>query len=206
MGSVSQQLQRKVQEDPAVATYTDVGYSILTGVDRSDTNFNTLSRSSGLVYVKDGDLHHETTLGSKLCCRKAKHSFKLCNVERLEVVQGDITILRKKGHRNTQHIVPMKLGLRIVFNNKKTLVMEMIDAVKFCARLNQYIVSSRLMKEETLKTHGVASTRRAAHTRSVRYTNTQAFRSATTHCGPDQRVQNIYVTLGGSGTLPHVSH
>lgn len=204
MGSVNQQLKSKVQEDPAVAMYTDVGYTILTGVDRSDTNFATLSRCSGLVHVKDGDLHHETVLGNKLCCRKVKHSFKLCNVERLEVVQGDITILRKKGHRNTRHIVPMKLGLRIVFNNNKTLVMEMLDAVKFCAQLNQYILSSRMMKEEALKTHGVA--RKAGHARSTRYTSTQAFRSATTHCGPDHRIQNIYVTFGGTDTLPPVSH
>jgi hypothetical protein len=209
MGSVNCQLKKKLLEDPDVAMHADVGYTILTGLDHTDTNFTTLSQRDGLVYVKDGALHHEPTLRSKFHSRNMhKRSFQLHNIKRLEVVQGNITILKKKGHMNSRQLVPMKIGLRVAFKDNSTLVMEMPNAVNFCTQLNQYTVSYRRQQHEMVDTIGSRALTRS-YSSGHRFTGQTRTRSATVdgtewrrpHCE-----QNVYTTLDATATLRSTNH
>lgn len=216
MGSIYCRPQTQVLEDPNVAMYTDVGYSILTGIDSTNSNFITLSYNKGMVYVKDGALHHEVKLGSRLYCKYAKHSFKLCNIKRIEVVRGNITILRRKGYRSTQYTVPMKLGLRIIFKKCETLVMAIPDPENFCTRLNWCIISSRLLAQKVVETVQTGTSRmapvatRPAGTLSTSCSGASRSASTTARSGAvTQRatgsytvraVENIYVLPSTTGT------
>jgi hypothetical protein len=142
--------------------YTHVGLSILLGYHREFfvlTNSKNLV-SSGLLYVRDRHLHHVATLTSGQCKNLAGYHWKLSHINYMELVHGNITITGSDRHHSssTQQNHLMDPGLKIVFKNRKALVMAMPDAENFCARLSLHI--------EQLFQHERTGTRRSRHPRT----------------------------------------
>lgn len=154
MGGCSCRPQTEVTEDSSVYIYTDVGCSVLLGVGSAKLDFNsrkslatnkysislyTLSYDSGQIYVKDGNLYHEATVGSRFCCKCAKHCWRLSDIKHIEVVNGQYY---RHGRiyfsSNGYHRFNMRPGLRVIFQNDTSLVMAVPDAEYFCLRMRQY--------------------------------------------------------------------
>lgn len=133
--------------------YTHVGFSVILSHSRE---FFALSNSkslvsSGLLYVRDGYLHHKATSESSFRYCTGYH-WKLSDIERMEMVNGNITITRKdRYHGSTQENHHIDPGLRIAFKNCKTLVTAMPDAEDFCARLSLHI--DQLFHHKHMGTH-----------------------------------------------------
>ena len=131
--------QTLVTEDPNVTMFTKVGFGVLMGQYPGDFTHLTGSRTGGLAYVKNtGHLCLESTCGKRLCCLCSRDSWKLSDITQVEVVTGSITLTVKGRHgiihQSTQEMNP---GLGVILKNGKKIVLNMPDAVNFCARLRQ---------------------------------------------------------------------
>lgn len=142
MGALQFRPQIEVSEDPEVVMYTRVGFSVMLSHRREFfalSNSKTLV-SSGMLYVKDGYLHHEVTTESRSRYAYTGYHWKLSDIERMEIVHGNIAITRKDRLRgNTQENHYIDPGMRIILKNRKTLLTAMPDAEDFCARLSLHI-------------------------------------------------------------------
>lgn len=127
--------QTLVMEDPTVIMHTEVGYCTLMKLSGEFSQLN----SDGLAYVRNtGHLCLETALGNRLCCLCVKQSWRLSEISQAEVVRGKITARIGTRHQTHQTFTQeMNPGLGIILKNGNRILMQMPDAVNFCARLCQ---------------------------------------------------------------------
>lgn len=158
--------QTLVTEDPDVTMHTEVGFCVLMGKYQGD--FTQLSRFGGLAYVKkNGHLCLESTVGSRFCCLCCREGWKLSDINQVEVVTGSITVTvrSKYGTNRTTH--QMNPGLGIVLRNGNKIVMQMPDAVNFCARLRQYCNLPSASASQLLLENILWQAIARGHTRSI---------------------------------------
>ena len=140
MGACYCRPQTLVTEDPNVVVHAEVGYCVRLGPRQSD--FEQLSAFGGMAYVKEGHLFLESTVGSRFCCLCCREAWELSKIKDVDVVTGNIMVTRRDRYGGTHTSTEvMNPGLQIQLKNtdidNDRIVMQMPDAVNFCARLRQ---------------------------------------------------------------------
>ena len=138
MGACCCRPQTAVTEDPNVLMHTKIGSRVKTGMYRTCMqDITQYSAFGGLAYVRDGYLFLESTIGSRFCCFCFRDVWSLANIRDVQAVSGNISVTRRDKygtHRSTHQMNP---GLQITLNNNHRIVVQMPDAVNFCAKLRQ---------------------------------------------------------------------
>jgi len=129
--------KEEVTEDPDVIMYTKVKG---TALFHSWGSIMLSGACNGLIYVKDGKLCYEATMGSRMCCKCLKRSWDLSLVKQITVVHNETVMVPG---RRMVHFISLNPGLKISIQYGggavHTLVTSMPDAVNFSAQLGQHI-------------------------------------------------------------------
>ena len=114
-----------MEQDLAVSFYTTVGN---IAIARGGAVLIANNACKGILYVKDDSLYYETKCCGKLCCRCCRQSFKLSEIQNVEVLQNQAV---PYDGRNRIHL---SLGLRITAGSY-LIVAAAPDASSFAEQL-----------------------------------------------------------------------
>lgn len=111
-----------VTRDPNVTLYSVVGVAATTRPGGSPLIVVSLN---GLIYVKNGRLHHEATFGSRLVCRCMRQSWELSQIQQIRVIEGENVSVQNSANSNETRTIEMNPGLRIGLTEERVVVISM---------------------------------------------------------------------------------
>lgn len=134
-----------VTDNPIVSAHASVGL-IASFNHHGQPKVN--ATRFGFLYVKEGELCHDFTMGSKLMCKICTRTWKLAHIKEITVVNGDLAL----PCRDVTIIPPLIPGIRIVLEDaagkETTLVMALAyttvaNANRFSIALGQCVNTAR---------------------------------------------------------------
>lgn len=101
-----------VTDNSAIPAYISVG---LTATFRQH-HVKVNATQFGFLYIKDGELRHDFTLGNRLTCRCLTTSWNLANIKEITMIDGTLTI----PNVDVTIIPPLHPGIKIVLQDTAT--------------------------------------------------------------------------------------